>query len=74
MAMALKPALKQHGRPVLNNDQIIPALAFMTFGIVIVYAIGHFFSAMRKRNERQQTPLTRSSEQKREREGSIIKK
>ena len=59
---------------MLNNEQIIPALAFRTFGIVIVYAIMHFFSAMRKRNQRQKTHLTRSSEQKRDREGSIIKK
>jgi len=75
MAIALKPALTATLRkPLINNEQIIPALAFLTFGIVIVYAIVQLFSAMRTRGERQQTPLTRASEQTRAREGSIIKK
>ena len=33
--------------PLLSTDQLIPALAFMTFGIVIVYAIVHFFAKTR---------------------------
>jgi hypothetical protein len=58
---------------LLSTEQVIPALAFLTFGIVIVYAIVHFFSTTRKR-EGQQSPLTRASEQRRAREGSIIEK
>ncbi len=57
---------------VINNDQIIPTLAFMTLGIVIVVAVVQYFTHMRKRNQREQTPLTRSSEEKRSREGSVI--
>ncbi len=59
---------------VIHNEQIIPALAFMTLGIVIVFAVMHFFSHMRKRRERERTPLTRSSENKRANEGSVIQK
>jgi hypothetical protein len=58
--------------PLLSTDQVIPALAFMTFGIVIVYAIVSFFRTMKGRSEHQQTPLTRASEEKRARHGSII--
>jgi hypothetical protein len=58
--------------PLINNEQIIPALAFMTLGIVIAFAIFQFFSIMRKRRQRQQTPLTRASEEKRARQGSVI--
>jgi len=35
--------------PLLSTEQIIPALAFLTFGITIVYAIVHFFLIPRKR-------------------------
>jgi hypothetical protein len=58
----------------MTTDQLIPALAFMTLGIVIAFAIFQFFSVMRRRRERQQTPLTRASETKRTREGSVIQK
>jgi hypothetical protein len=58
----------------MTTDQLIPALAFMTLGIVIAFAIFQFFSVMRRRRERQQTPLTRASETKRAREGSVIQK
>lgn len=57
---------------MINNDQIIPALAFMTLGIVLVIAIAQIISTMRKRREREQTPLTQSSEAKRDRRGSVI--
>jgi len=57
---------------LIHDDQIIPVLAFMTLGITIVIAIVQFFSVMRKRRQREQTPLTRSSEAKRTREGSVI--
>ena len=59
---------------MLNTDQIIPALAFMTFGIVIVYAIVHFFRTSKRHGEDRQSALTQSSERKRDREGSIIQK
>ncbi len=59
---------------MLNTDQVIPALAFMTLGIVIVFAIMQFFSIMKRRRQRQQTPLTQASELKRSRQGSIIEK
>ncbi len=59
---------------IINNEQIIPALAFMTLGIVIAFAIIQFVSHMRKRRQREQTPLTRASEAKRERQGSVIQK
>ena len=58
---------------MLSTEQIIPALAFLTFGIAIVYAIVNFFSITRKR-EGEQSPLTRASEQRRAREGSVIEK
>ncbi len=56
----------------MTTDQVIPALAFMTLGIVIAFAIFQFFSVMRRRRERQNTPLTRASETKRVRQGSVI--
>ena len=59
--------------PLLNTEQVIPALAFLTLGIAIVYAIVHFFSTTQKR-EGDQSPLTRASELRRAREGSIIEK
>ena len=62
----------EENNPLINNEQIIPALAFMTLGIVIAVAIVQLFSIMKKRRERQHTPLTRSSESKRKREGSVI--
>ena len=58
----------------MTTDQVIPALAFMTLGIVIAFAIFSFFNVMRRRRERQQTPLTQASELKRARQGSIIEK
>jgi hypothetical protein len=58
--------------PLINNEQIIPALAFMTLGIVLAFAIMQFVSIMRRRRERQNTPLTRASETKRARQGSVI--
>ncbi len=60
--------------PLITTDQVIPALAFMTLGIVIAFAIFQFFSIMRRRRERQQTPLTQASELKRARQGSVIEK
>jgi hypothetical protein len=59
---------------LIVNDQIIPALAFMTLGIVLAFAIIQFFSIMRRRRERQNTPLTHASEVKRARQGSVIQK
>ncbi len=59
---------------MLNSDQLIPALAFMTFGIAIIYAIVHFFWTSKRAGEDRQSALTRASEQTRDREGSIIKK
>ena len=59
---------------MLNTEQVIPALAFMTFGIAIIYAIVHFFRTTKRQGEHQQTPLTRASERTRAREGSIIQK
>ncbi len=71
-ANCLSPS-NEEDDPLINNDQIIPALAFMTLGIVIAVAIIQFFSIMRKRRQRQQTPLTRASEEKRARQGSVIR-
>lgn len=59
---------------MLSTEQLIPALAFMTFGIAIIYAIVHFFRTSKKQGEDRQSALTRASEQKRAREGSIIRK
>jgi hypothetical protein len=59
---------------LINNDQIIPALAFMTLGIVLAFAIIQFYSIMKRRRERQRTPLTQASEHKRARQGSVIQK
>ncbi len=59
---------------LLNTEQLVPALAFMTFAIVIVYALVHFFRTSKTEGEHRHSPLTRASEQKRAREGSIIKK
>ena len=59
---------------MLSTEQLIPTLAFMTFGIVIVYAIVHFFRTSKRQGEDRQSPLTRASEQKRARQGSIIQK
>ncbi len=70
-ALFIKRLNKEDGL-LINNDQIIPTLAFMTLGIVIVIAIVQFFSIMRKRKQREQTALTRSSEEKRARHGSVI--
>ena len=58
----------------MTTDQLIPALAFMTLGIVIVFGIMQGFSIAKKRRERQDTPLTHASEVKRARQGSIIQK
>ncbi len=60
--------------PNLSTDQVIPALAFMTFAIAIVYAIVHFFRTSKRAGEDRQSPLTRASERRRSREGSIIQK
>ena len=59
---------------MLSTDQVIPALAFMTLGLVLVYAIMNYFRTMKRKSERQQTPLTRASEEKRDHQGSIIQK
>ena len=58
----------------MNYGQFIPALAFMTLGFVIAYAAMSYVNVSRKRRERQDTPLTRSSEAKRTNQGSIILK
>lgn len=59
---------------MLSTEQLIPALAFMTLGIAIAYAIVTFFRTAKRQGERQQTPLTQASERTRQREGSIIRK
>ncbi len=76
MARALEPALTAtlEESLLLSTEQLIPALAFMTFAIVIVYAIVHFFRTSKRAGEDRQSHLTRASEQKRAREGSIIQK
>ncbi len=72
---AHKPAFAATWRnTLLSSEQLIPALAFMTLGIAILYAIVNFFRTAKRQGERQQTHLTRTSEQTRAREGSIIKK
>lgn len=59
---------------VLSTEQFIPTLALMTLGIVAVYAIVNFFRTKQRQGDRQQTPLTRTSENKRARDGSIVRK
>ncbi|MBT3071779.1 hypothetical protein KKP04_12980 [Rhodomicrobium sp. Az07] len=53
---------------MISNEYIIPTLAFMTLGIVLVFAGVHFARFMQKRRERQNTPLVRRSENTRDRE------
>ncbi len=60
-------------KTLLSTEQLIPALAFTTLGIAILYAIVNFFRTAKRQGERQQTPLTRASERTRAREGSIKK-
>ena len=61
-------------KDLLSTEQLIPALAFTTLGVAIIYAIVHFFWTSKRRGDRQQTPLTQASERKRANEGSIIRK
>ncbi len=58
----------------MNNDQIIPVLAFVTLGIVIVIGIMQYISIQRRRNLREETPITQASERKRSDRGSMFPK
>jgi hypothetical protein len=53
---------------LINNENIIPTLAFVTLGIVLVFVAVHFARFRQRRRERQNTPLVRRSENSRENE------
>ncbi len=57
----------------MNYEQFIPALAFMTLGFVLAFAIMSLVNVMRKRNVRQDTPMTHASEGKRSKQGSMFR-
>ncbi|KAI94601.1 hypothetical protein T281_10170 [Rhodomicrobium udaipurense JA643] len=55
---------------MINNENIIPTLAFVTLGIVLVFALVHLSRFMQRRRERQNTSLVQRSETTRDREQS----
>ncbi|MFT4080113.1 hypothetical protein [Rhodomicrobium sp.] len=57
---------------MINNENIIPTLAFVTLGIVLVFAAVHFARFMQRRRERQNTELVQRSEKTRERQRSAF--
>jgi hypothetical protein len=59
-------AIKPQKEIIMEGDQIIPVLAFVTLGIVLVYAIAQFMWTQRKKRQRQDTPLVQHSEDLRE--------
>ena len=59
---------------MISDNAIIPVLAFVTLGIVIVIAIAQYISIQRSRNLREQTPITQASEKKRSDRGSMLPK
>ena len=59
---------------MISDNAIIPVLAFVTLGIVIVIAVVQYISIQRKRNQREQTPMTQASENKRSDRGSMFPK
>ena len=58
----------------MNSDQLIPTLLFTTLGLVLAVGIFQYVWTMRKKRERENTPLTQTSEDQRRSGDSVVNK